>query len=133
MQPLPNELQKPGKTKLDTVLPLKYCRSVNEDGLHSTQMLGRVAAMKHNRTFAFQCLAVALSVPSIWLFVHAGPDVFADKPDLNVLHDAKRFWLAFTAQFFWIGHGLVIIVAILRTAIELGRRGSERHKAPKVS
>jgi len=88
--------------------------------------------MKNNTTFAFQLLAVALFVPSVWSYVHAGPDLFAEQFDLASLLDSKRFWLAFAAPFVWISHALVIIVAILKPFIDLGRRSSTKHETPPV-
>jgi len=88
--------------------------------------------MKNHTTFAIQLLAVALFVPSVWFYVHAGPDLFADQIDLASLFDSRRFWLSFAAPFVWIVHALVIIVAILRPILELGRRSSENHEKPKA-
>lgn len=81
--------------------------------------------MKISRTFAIQLLAVALFVPSVWFYVHAGPDLFSRDFDLAALLDSRRFWLAFTAPFMWIVHALIIIVAILRPFLEMGLRRSD--------
>lgn len=90
--------------------------------------------MSNNKTFAIQLLAVALVVPSVWFYVHAGPDLFAEQFDLASLLDRQRFWLSFSAPFVWIGHALVILVAILKPIIDLGRSGSEKQEtsSPKT-
>src|SRR5262249_8547024 len=89
--------------------------------------------MKISRTFAIQLLAVALFVPSVWFYVHAGPDLFSRQFDLAALLDARRFWLAFTAPFVWIVHALVMILAILRPFVAIGIdvQSNVRNRRPK--
>lgn len=84
--------------------------------------------MNISRTFAIQLLAVALFVPSAWLYVHAGSDLFGDRIDLGALLDSRRYWLAFAAPYVWLGHAAIILVAIARPFIELGRGGPDRHE-----
>jgi hypothetical protein len=86
--------------------------------------------MKISSTFAIQLLAVSLFVPSIWFCVHAGPDLFSERFDLAALLDSRRFWLAFAAPFVWLSHAAIIVVAIARPFIELGRRASDKHETP---
>ena len=78
--------------------------------------------MKISCTFAIQLLAVALFVPSIWFYVHAGPDLFSERFDLGALLDSRRFLLACAAPFVWLGHAAIIVVAIAKPFIERGRR-----------
>jgi len=84
--------------------------------------------MRSNLTFGYQLLALVLAVPSVWVYVHGGSDLFDSQRIHPFPFDTHHFWVTFTAPFVWLFHGVIIIIAVSRPIIEFGRRSSEEDK-----